>query len=235
MSTSYFILSKSPEDEVNNNSKNTITSFKNQIIHILPYNNINYYINNGLFESHLIEWCKQYLKEDKVFLDIGAHTGTYSLSLSRYCKKVYAFEPQKMTYYALCGSVALSNINNIDCLNYGLGSIEQVGKVDLNIISNDGGGSTIKETDSVLRKESIEIITLDSLNIKDICFIKMDIEGNELDALTGSVKTILNSGNPTILFESNRDNKELFDFITSIGYEIININGFYNMFLAVHK
>lgn len=237
MSTSYFILSKNLDDEVCN-TKNSVTSFTNKsTIYILPSNNINYYISNGLFESNLIEWCKQYLKKDKVFLDIGAHTGTYSLSLSNHCNKVYAFEPQKMTYYALCGSVALSNIDNIECLNYGLGSSKQVGKINLNIISNDGGGSTVKDIEYPIRKEIIEIRTLDSFNIKDVCFIKMDIEGNELDALSGSIETIINSNYPPILFESNdgnEKNRELFDFLSSIiGYNIININGYPNMFLAV--
>ena len=68
-------------------------------------------------------------------LDIGAHTGTYTVSLAQYCNHVYAFEPQKMTYYALCGSIALSNLTNVTCLNVGLGSNEQVGKQTLNIIT----------------------------------------------------------------------------------------------------
>jgi hypothetical protein len=48
-----------------------------------------------------------------------------------------------MTYYSLCGSIALSNIKNAVCLNFGLGRQDQVGKQTLNIITLDGGGSTI--------------------------------------------------------------------------------------------
>lgn len=93
-----------------------------------------------MFEKNLIEWCKQFCKKDQNILDIGAHSGTYTISLADYCKNVYAFEPQKMTFYSLCGSIALSNITNTTCLNYGLGSSEQVGKQILKIISADGGG-----------------------------------------------------------------------------------------------
>jgi hypothetical protein len=50
-------------------AKNQILSFKDKIC-ILPKNNINYYINHGLFEKNLIEWCKQFCDKDKNILDI---------------------------------------------------------------------------------------------------------------------------------------------------------------------
>ena len=96
-----------------------------------------------------------------------------------------------MTYYALCGSVALSNIRNVNCINYGLGSLEQVGIKDLYIVSNDGGGSTVIISNSnsshILATEIIEIKTLDSFNIRDIGFIKMDVEENEINVLMGAI------------------------------------------------
>ena len=117
MSTSYFVLSKSQNKETSNNEEDGVILLQNRINYILPRTLVTCYAENGLFESRLIDWCKQYCKKDKIVLDIGAHTGSYALSLSPYCEKVYAFEPQKMTYYALCGGVALSNISNIECLN----------------------------------------------------------------------------------------------------------------------
>jgi FkbM family methyltransferase len=232
MSCSYFILSKEKEKDLTNNYDNTIICLNNKNVFILPYNNISYYTANGLFENSLIEWCKELCNKDKVMLDIGAHTGTYSIDLSRYCKTVYSFEPQKMTYYSLCGSVSLSSCHNIECINYGLGSPDQIGTKELNIISEDGGGSSIKPQDNAICKELIRVRTLDSFNISNIGFIKMDVEGNELDVLKGSLNTLRESNNPSILFESNETNIELFEFITNIGYKIININGYSNMFLA---
>lgn len=230
--TSYFILSKEKNKDFVDNNNNSIISLNNKYNFILPYNNIYYYIQNGLFENELIGWCKELCNKDKVMLDIGAHTGTYSIYLSNYCKMLYAFEPQKMTYYSLCGSVSLSNCHNIECINYGLGSEEQVGTKELNIISQDGGGSSIQPLNNILCKELIKVRTLDSFNIKNIGFIKIDVEGNELDVIKGSLNTLRGSNNPFILFESNETNIELFEFITNIGYKIININGYSNMFLA---
>jgi len=252
--SSYFILSKAKALASNNNDTNQfISTISDNMYFILPRNNLKYHIDDGLFESHLIEWSKQYCNQDKIFLDIGAHTGTYAISLSKYSKYVIAFEPQRMTYYALCGSVALSNIENITCLNFGLGSQEQVGITQLNIISPDGGGSSIcnNSNNKIIKKENIEIKTLDTLThlqnsytypelpypelYNNIGFIKMDIEDNELECLKGAKKTLLRNNRPPILFESNINSPiriQLFEYITHLGYKIIPITGIANMFLA---
>jgi FkbM family methyltransferase len=231
----YFILTKPNNYGVNNEDKNQIICLTEKI-YILPKNNMNYYIQNGLFEKHLMEWCRQFCKKDQNMLDIGAHSGTYTISLAENCKHVYSFEPQKMTYYSLCGSIALSNIKNVTCINFGLGSLEQVGKQTLNIVSLDGGGSTLHtNNNNILQTEEIEVRTLDSFNIDNIGFIKIDVEENELQVLLSGENTLKRSNYPKILFEMNVENKELINFLKNSNYDIININGCNNMFLATNK
>jgi FkbM family methyltransferase len=234
MTTKYFILTKDPKQSIDNNNDNQIFFTNNNKSYILPYNNVKYYIDNGLFESNLIEWVKNVFgNTEKNFIDIGAHTGIYSISICDKFREVYSFEPQKSTYYALCGGVALSNITNINCIQAGLGSNEQVGKLSLKIVSDDGGGSSIHATSGILREEEIDIKTLDSFNITDIGFIKMDVEENELFVLQGAVETLRINNYPPILFESNNENETLFNYIKSeLGYKIVKINGYGNMFLA---
>lgn len=236
MTTQYIILSKDDRDAVYDNKKNQFFYINRAPCYFLPAHNHDYYVKHGLFESGLIEWCKQFCNPNSVFLDIGAHTGTYAISLAPFAKKVYAFEPQKMTYYALCGGVALSNMNNIDCINYGLGSDDQVGTQTLNLVSADGGGSTLQEVQcAVIGKERVEVRRLDDMQIQGpISFIKMDIEGNELNAIKGGVETLRRNNYPRILFESNCENAELFQFIKDIGYKVISVSGTFNMFLATH-
>jgi len=156
---------------------------------------MNYYRENGLCEKDLIEWSKQFCRTDKTMLDIGAHTGTYTISLAEYCSHVYAFEPQKMTFYALCGGVALSNIRNATCIPVGLGSEDQVGPQTLHIISVDGGGSSLQMSseETLLEKETVKIRTLDSFGLTNIGFIKMDVENNEFHVLKGALQTLENS------------------------------------------
>lgn len=237
MTTKYIVLTKQANDRIDNNTNNQIYWINSGQTYLMPQVNHTYYAERGLFEADLIEWCKQFCSKDSLFLDIGAHTGSYTVSLAPYAKRVLAFEPQKMTYYALCGSVALSGLNNVDCIQVGLGSEDQVGNCTLNIVSNDGGGSTLSSnpTHQVLKTETVEVQTLDSLNLNErISFIKMDVEENELRVLQGGMETIVRCGYPKILFESNsQTNVALFDYLREVlGYKIIKISGYFNMYLA---
>lgn len=234
MASKYFLLSKQTNDAIYDNTNNQIMYPNSNSVYILPVTNLTYYATHGLFEKDLIEWCKQFCKKN-TFLDIGAHTGTYSIALSPYAKQVYSFEPQKMTYYALCGSIALSDARNITAHNIALGSPDQVGIQTLKIRSPDGGGSSLQSfADPVLAEEHVEVRTLDSYNLKNIGFIKMDVEDNELYVLKGAVNTIKQNNYPTIMFESNHENKELFSYITeTLGYSaILPIQGVSNMYLT---
>ena len=199
----------------------------------LPDTCMSWYQECGLSEGSLIEWCKQFCNKDSTILDIGAHTGTYSIKLADYCKNVYAFEPQTMTYYALCGSIAINDKENITPFKVGLGSPEQVGTQMLKIVSLDGGGSSLHAT-NYFKSEEIEVKTLDSFNLSNINFIKMDVEENELFVLKGGLETLKRCKYPKIVFEANDFEKssELFEYIKAIGYTITNINGYKNMYLA---
>jgi len=236
MSCDYFILTKPNDIDVNCDENNQIIYLKDKI-YILPKNNMHDYILNGLYEKNLIEWCKQFCSKDKNMLDIGAHSGTYTISLADNCKHVYSFEPQQMTYYALCGSVVLSNIKNVTCINYGLGSVDQIGKQRLNIVSLDGGGSSIHNdnNNNILKTEEIEIRTLDSFNLDNIGFIKLDVEENEYQTLQSALNTLKKSNYPIILFEMNTINNELIEFLKNLNYDIINISNYSNMYLASNK
>jgi len=239
MSTSYFVLAKPPSQNISNNEENQVVNFPYKNVYLLPQVNLDYYCKYGLFENQLIDWCMQFCNRNKIFLDIGAHTGTYSLSMAHLCKTVYAFEPQRMTYYALCGGIALSNAQNVIAVHCGLGSIDQCGKKTLHIVSHDGGGSTIHNEPHhhVLKTEEIVIKTLDSYHLNDVGFMKLDVENNELDVLRGGWETIQRCGFPPFIFELNdtttAHGHELTGYIQGImRYRIIHINGTKNMFLA---
>jgi FkbM family methyltransferase len=237
MDCKYFILSKRADTSISSDESNCVVALEwNAITLLLPRINMPYYISNGLFEKDLIEWSKQLCSTEKVFLDIGAHTGSYSLCLAPYSRNVVSFEPQRSTFYALCGSVALSGVNNIECINIGLGNASQAGDCDLRIRSMDGGGSSIHNIagSTVLRTEKIEVRTLDSFELSDIGFIKMDVEFNERQVLEGALETIRRSNYPKILLESNDDDSRLFMYIRDImGYRnILKVRGTDNMYLC---
>jgi hypothetical protein len=59
----------------------------------MPKTLMPYYKEYGLYEKYLIDWTKQFCNKNQNMLDIGAHSGTYTVSLADCCKHVYAFEP----------------------------------------------------------------------------------------------------------------------------------------------
>ena len=236
----YFILSKSNEGEILDTKNDQIIYINQPKIMIIPREYISHHSQYGIYESTLMTWISQeFSSKEKLFLDIGAHTGTFSINLANKFKHVYSFEPQKMTYYALCGSVALSNINNITCINVALGSQEQcfTGTAILNITSEDGGSSSLYKSNEepILREELIQIRTLDNyIDIfkNEIGVIKMDVEKNELEIIKGGLKCLEKSNYPMIFFEAEKPYGEVFDFLKGLGYNVIPIQSYLNMYLA---
>ena len=193
-------------------------------------------MQNGIFEKNIIEWCKQFGNPEKTFIDIGAHAGTYSIILADHFKNVHAFEAQRKTFYQLCGGIVLSGKNNIEAHRTALSDIKA--KEKLHIFSTDGGSSSLNSEEFVgklITTETVDVNTLDSFELKDVAFIKIDVEGLELNVLKGSLNTLKDSDFPKILFESNSYNKSLNDITELLkiyGYNIAPINGCKNMFLA---
>lgn len=201
-----------------------------------------YILNGGIPELSLIHWCGQFLSKDTNFVDVGAHMGTYTIFLANKAKHVYSFEAQKMTYYQLCGGIAVNNLENVDAHHIALGSSD--GEGILTIVSPDGGGSTLLHHEQLpgnqkpICHENVKIRSLDSYNIEDIGLIKIDVEGNELNVIKGALNTLLRSNYPPILFEAWPDEcyreskQQLFDYIKELGYKIISIRGYNQMFLG---
>lgn len=202
-------------------------------------------LSHGIFEWPLIQWCEQFCDKSKNFVDIGAHMGTYSIHLSKFSNQVYSFEAQRDTYYNLCGGIALNNYQNIIAYNVALGDPENHNKeMNLNQVSDDGGGSTMSEeiveisNNNIIKTHKIKVRTLDSYNLENIGFLKLDVEGWEISVLKGAENTLKNNGYPRFIFEVWPDKWfadkkiELLNYIKEIGYQIIPISGVSNMYLA---
>jgi len=206
-----------------------------------PNGTATHIMSNGLPEQSLIEWCQQFCKKDKVFVDIGAHFGSYALSLAPYCKTVHAFECQRETYYQLCGGAAINAYWNIYSHHVALGASNEE-KVLININSVDGGGTSLLTNDKPLETDYCSMRTLDSFDLENISFLKIDAEGYEEFILRGAVKTLQRSDYPPFIFESWTDPKfvtqkeSLHNFITNeLQYNIFPINSYPYMFFATKK
>ena len=123
-------------------------------------------------------------------IDIGANKGVYAELLSRICKRVYAFEPNPKMYSVLKRSCA----KNVETFYMALSDKSGVAELRIPVrpsgYSNQGASlSTYKINESYASVE-VKCSRLDELNLKNIGFIKIDVEGFELSVLRGAVETI---------------------------------------------
>ena len=134
-----------------------------------------------------------FVKDYSTAIDIGAHFGFWTKNLESKFQNVVAVEPNPK-----CIPVLRSNTQKSHIIQSGLGHSHS--KKYLNTIDVNSGGSFISEN---LEQGSVavDIVTLDSLNLDDIGFIKIDVEGYEANVLRGAHETILNS-KPVICIES---------------------------------
>jgi FkbM family methyltransferase len=123
--------------------------------------------------------------KDDIFIDGGAFDLCSSVDAAVKVNggRVIAFEPDKTSYAHCLSRLKDNGYSNIELINAGLYSkTTEIG------FSNTGGlGSSIDEQ----ALETVKVVALDEfLEGNSATFIKMDIEGAELEALKGAEKTI---------------------------------------------
>lgn len=146
-------------------------------------------------------------KRGNVMMDVGANVGDYSkvLSTSFPETNVYSFEALPATFHILKEN--LTNYKNIMCENMALGD-----KIEERTFFSDGAGSHLSSfypTESMhnerLKKNIIPITTIDSFcrekEIEKIDFLKIDVEGFELEVLKGAESMIKEGKILNIQFE----------------------------------
>lgn len=146
-----------------------------------------------------------FVKENDFVLDVGANIGfTSSLYRNHGAKSVYAYEPVSLVFNRLVSHC--SRDYNVRAFNFALSDKDQTSKIYLSQTHHQGS-TLIKEMIDVFpsifsSKKStevkFEIITtrkLDSLNLggRKINFIKLDVEGSEINVIRGGIETITSS------------------------------------------
>ncbi len=127
------------------------------------------------------------LQSGEVFIDAGGYSGETSEEFSTWCSdysKIYMMEPDALMFSVASEYVKLKNIRNIICINKGAYShAAEIGFVNDAVL----GSSNIDQNGC----EKIQTISIDEmLHGERATYIKMDIEGAEMEALFGAEKTI---------------------------------------------
>ena len=129
------------------------------------------------------------------YIDLGAYYGdTLVRFLNRFpcLEKAVAVEPERHSFAKLKACAEkLDDDFDIRCINALAGS-----KTGTELVSNSRGRGTRalpNSNVSLTSTREIDVITVDSLKLDDVSFIKFDVEGSELEAVEGAKETILNS------------------------------------------
>ena len=127
----------------------------------------------------------KYVKRWRNCIDIGSNVGMWTRELAKKFKQVYCFEPNPN--FNECFRKNITE-NNVELFEFGLSNKEHTASQEFNStqITNTPG--------------DVQCRTLDSFNLNDIDFIKIDVDGFEVEVLEGAVNTITRN-NPVINVE----------------------------------
>lgn len=148
--------------------------------------------------------------EPLVIFDVGAHVGGYTNCLLKLLKnreaQIHSFEPSKTSFNKLESNI---NYKSVHLHNFGFGDENK--KLTLFRDSNESVLASIYKrrldhfSMNMSLKEQILIKTIDAFcsenRIKHIHFLKLDVEGNEFNALKGANNMIKNNKIDFIQFE----------------------------------
>jgi FkbM family methyltransferase len=177
--------------------------------------------------------------EGQTVYDIGAHIGIYTLFFARAVGSggnVFAFEPNPDNYQELTEHIRINNFLNVIAKQMAIGS--KKGKTTLLVPTLDSSrGSMSKETKSQIlvadentKSFEVDVDSLDCLitgDSKKPDFIKIDVEGAEIDVLQGAER-ILKLYKPKLFIEIHGSDsrrwvinaRRIINFLTDMGYAI---------------
>ena len=205
-----------------------------------PFFGINY--NKKYFNSKIEDYFRTFkiidkdlinLKKINHFLDIGANLGYYSIYIRNELpnSNIYCFEPHPISYYYL--NKNLVNYKNINLFNFALGQYEShediampikainKRKSNLGLMKIGGKSNFLKYKIIIKNFDNLDLFR----NYEDIYFMKIDVEGFEIQVLKGMQKFLKKIKNFYGCCEINPEYQsiknviELFDILKSYSFK----------------
>lgn len=179
-------------------------------------------IRSGSWSEPELELIPYAAEPGETALDVGANFGVYCYHLSRRLGRsgrVYAFEPVPFTVQTLTRVARLLRLRNVEIVAKGCS--DRAGEISFSVPVQESGALSAgtayvggRNDDRAGKEKQVrwaatrevkgEVIALDEFlpPLERLSLIKMDIEGAEMFALRGAVKTI-DAHLPTVIIEIN--------------------------------
>lgn len=198
--------------------------------------------------AQLLHARRRHFGDGVTLLDVGANIGAHTIVWAKEMTgwgKVVAYEPQERLYYALCGNIALNNCFNASASMFAIGErrgLKRIPKLDhlspasfgslelCQAPTNERIGQNVSY--SAVDSDIVESWTIDTLNLRRIDLIKIDVEGMEAEVLRGARSSIMQH-RPVLLVEGIKDpENHIRPLLAGLGYSTIYPVG--ANYLAVH-
>jgi FkbM family methyltransferase len=187
-------------------------------------------LNGGRYEEQNLEVLFSFLKDDSIFLDIGANVGFFTIQIGKRVfrnGKVFSFEPHPKLVNLLRWNIHLNGLSRtVTCFPFGLSNQNSPSKFAYPI-GHLGGGAV----GDVPENSNYDIITSELRRLDDVLgpnfscdLVKIDVEGHELNVLEGMKQIVVNSPEIKILFEKltpNQGSEEVLEhYFDEIGFDL---------------
>tara|TARA_B110001450_G_C17517778_1_gene439239 strand:+ start:103 stop:777 length:675 start_codon:yes stop_codon:yes gene_type:complete len=181
-----------------------------------------------IWEKKLLVQYSKFIDKNDVVLDIGGYLGTHTLAFAHLVGsrgKVHTFEPQISMYKLLTKTIKESKYKNVKLYNKAVYSKKDI----VEFFDTETGKASIKHIRPRLKGKVINIdaITIDSLNLRRVDLIKIDVEKGEWHVLEGAHRTLLKH-KPIIFIETFKTKNNLLKldkFCSTYKYNQKNIGG----------
>lgn len=154
-------------------------------------------------EKKELEFMKKSIKKGDITLDLGANIGYYTIIMSKLVGeegKVFAFEPDPNSIEVLKMNIELNNCKNVIIVQKAVHN--EANKVKLYICDSDNrNNSMYMDYKDFIEVESIKLDDYFSNYNGFINFIKMDIQGSEVNVLKGMSLVLQKNKNLIIVSE----------------------------------
>ena len=174
------------------------TDFRTAGFTILTYGNY-----EGVLERTILDLCAQ----SKVFFDVGANVGFYSIGscLLNSNLTTYSFEPNSQVVQRLSLNVNLNLLSDrIRIFNFALSNSSGVSDFFIPSFTGTSGGSfrDLHPEEGKAKRISVRTASLDNFPevLSEPSLIKIDVEGAELEVLYGA-DSLIKDCRPTLVIE----------------------------------
>jgi FkbM family methyltransferase len=185
------------------------------------------FIRYGEYSRGEIDLFERWVRPGNAVVEVGANIGSFSVEFSRMVGAeggVLVFEPQRLVFQLLCANLALQQCTNVHAQQMALGAEHGSAKIPVvnpRATANFGGISVLGEETGDLAFEVVPLEPLDRWQMAACHFMKVDVEGMELEVLKGSQQTLARC-RPVLYVENDREDRHgpLIAFLEQAGYEM---------------